>query len=178
MKPLLPMIRVLTFFFPLQKNSDSRIHKLALSWCFFGCFVAATIHLASLPSAAAPTINEIHFRPGIGYPENPALEFIEIHNPDPEAVDVSGWAFTRGISITLPAGASISAGGFLVVAASPALLQAAHPSLSQVYGPWSEDTKLANSGETLTLVKPGTVPPSPISLSSTTAPPRPWILAT
>ncbi len=113
--------------------------------------------LAPLPVMAAPVINEIMFRPATGYPENPALEFVEIHNPDATAVNVSGWAFTEGIDYTLPAGTSIPAGGYLVVAADPVLLQAAHPSITHLRGPWPADTRLSNSGETLTLSKPGTV---------------------
>jgi hypothetical protein len=118
-------------------------------------FLVLFLLLAPLPVMATPVINEIMFRPATGYPENPALEFVEIHNPGAFAVNVSGWAFTQGIDYTLPAGTSIPAGGYLVVAADPVLLQAAHPSLTNLRGPWPADTRLSNSGETLTLSKPG-----------------------
>jgi hypothetical protein len=43
------------------------------------------------------------------------LEFIELHNSGDEAVDLSGWAFTKGIKFKFPAGARIEAKGFLVL---------------------------------------------------------------
>jgi hypothetical protein len=110
----------------------------------------------SLP--AAPVINEIMYRPGPGWPENTALEFIELHNPDTTAADLTGWAITKGAGYTFPAGTTIAPGGFLVVAADPAALRAASPSAAAatVLGPWKSGAKLANNGETVTLSRPGT----------------------
>jgi hypothetical protein len=71
-----------------------------------------------MSASAAPLINEIMYRPGTGYPENTALEFIEIHNPDAATVDLSGWAITKGVDYTFPAGTTLAAGGYLVVVAS------------------------------------------------------------
>ena len=47
-------------------------------------------------------INEIHSDPtnSKSFP----TEFIELYNPLPEAVNLSGWAFTRGISYTFSPG--------------------------------------------------------------------------
>lgn len=99
----------------------------------------------------APVINEIHYRPGTGYPENTALEFIEIHNPDATAADLSGWAITKGADFTFPSGSSIPAGGFLVVTANLATFQAAYPSITAVTGPWNAGATLADKGETIEL---------------------------
>lgn len=84
---------------------------------FSRCLVFAPALVASA-AHATPIINEIMYRPGVGFPENPALEFIEIHNPDTAAADLSGWAITSGASFTFPSGTSIAAGGYLVVAAN------------------------------------------------------------
>ena len=59
---------------------------------------------------AGVVINEILYRPGATYPENPLLEFVELHNTDAAPVDISGWAFTSGIAYTFPAATTIAAG--------------------------------------------------------------------
>lgn len=61
--------------------------------------------LAAPTVSAAPVFNEIMYRPGPGYPENTALEFIELDNPDTTATDLSGWAITQGAGYPFPAGA-------------------------------------------------------------------------
>lgn len=99
---------------------------------------------------AGPVINEIFYRPGTGYPENTALEFVEIHNPDPVAADLSGWALTRGVDFVFPPGTILQAGGYLVVAADPVALATA-TGLSGSLGPWEAGDRLSNSGETVTL---------------------------
>lgn len=43
------------------------------------------------------------------------LQYIELHNPGDQAVDLSGWAFTKGIKFKFTAGTRIEAGGFLVL---------------------------------------------------------------
>ncbi|MFN0129829.1 MAG: lamin tail domain-containing protein [Verrucomicrobiales bacterium] len=68
-------------------------------------------------------INEIHYAP----PDNTVpLEFVELHNPGGVAVNLSGWRLEDAISFTFPAGASISAGGYVVVAENAAAYQAAY----------------------------------------------------
>src|SRR6476469_5074163 len=70
-------------------------------------------------ASAQVVLNEIMYRPGIGYPEPTALEFIELYNPSTQAVDVSGWALTSGVSFTFPAGTAIPAGSYVVIGADP-----------------------------------------------------------
>ncbi|MBL9200806.1 MAG: lamin tail domain-containing protein, partial [Opitutaceae bacterium] len=119
-------------------------------------FLRLALGLGS-PLAAAPVINEIMFRPGPGYPENTALEFIEIHNPDSSAVNLAGWALTTGVDYTFPAGTSLASGGYLVVAANPTALRAAsaQAAAGTVLGPWRSGATLANKGERITLARPG-----------------------
>src|SRR5690606_33117084 len=87
--------------------------------------------------------------------EDTALEFIELHNRGPSAVNVTGWRFTQGIEFTLPT-ASIPAGGYLVVAAEVQAFRAAHPAVTHVVGGWRGT--LSNRGETVELVNAAGVP--------------------
>lgn len=116
-------------------------------------FLLAMVQVA----VSAPLINEIMYRPGTGYPENTALEFIEIYNPDAETVDVSGWAITKGVDYTLPSGSTIGAGQFLVIAANVTTFQTTYPAVANVKGPWLAGANLSDKGESIVLAKPGTV---------------------
>lgn len=78
-------------------------------------------------------------------------EYVELFNRSGRPIDLSGWRFTSGISNVIPAGTSIAAGGYLVVAKSPAVLTARH-GITNVTGPFSGS--LANSGERITLCHP------------------------
>lgn len=113
------------------------------------CLLAGALVSSAL---GAPVINEIMYRPGTGVPENRALEFIEIHNPDTTSANLAGWSFSDGPDFVFPAGTTIPAGGFLVVAANPTALQAATVISSPVVGPWKAGEGLSNRGETITLL--------------------------
>jgi hypothetical protein len=65
-------------------------------------------------------IDEIHYHPRSDLQED---EFIEIHNPGPSAVDLSGWAFTDGVDFRFPQGARIAAGGHLAIARDAARIR-------------------------------------------------------
>lgn len=92
-------------------------------------------------------INEIHYDPE---PNTEAVEFVELYNSGSGAVDVSGWQFTSGIALTLPAATSIPAGGYLVVCEDPAAFQTKFG--SSALGPWTG--KLSNEGEKISLKNP------------------------
>lgn len=64
-------------------------------------------------------INEIHYN---SRPNDARDEFVELHNTGPVAVDLSGWFFNDGFDYTFPAGSTIEAGGFVVVAQNPGAL--------------------------------------------------------
>ena len=57
-------------------------------------------------------INEIMYHPPGG---SNALQFIELFNRSDSAVELSNWAFTKGIKFTFPAGSRIEPKGFLVL---------------------------------------------------------------
>ncbi len=69
------------------------------------------------------------------------------------------WRFTRGITYEFPAGVSIPPYGYLIIAQDPAAFNSRYgatlPSGVQVLGPFANDTKLDNSGERVTLSRPG-----------------------
>lgn len=99
---------------------------------------------------AAPStvvINEVFYDP----PGNARTEFVELHNPTANVIDISGWSFTSGISFTFPGGSTIPAGGYAVVAMDPAAF------LQQFgfvpYGPWSG--RLSGDGEKVELSNAG-----------------------
>jgi VCBS repeat-containing protein len=98
------------------------------------------------------TLSEIFYRPGGGFPENTALEFIELHNRGSEPVDLTGWTISRGVSYAFPAGLVVPPGGYWVVAAHPTSFSAAYPGVTNVVGGWTGT--LSNGGETLTLSDP------------------------
>jgi hypothetical protein len=82
--------------------------------------VAVLVALAvAAPAPAAVVINEIMYHP----PEDrDDLQFVELHNTADQPAAVGGWQL-RGVKFTLPAGTTIPAGGFLVVAKDPAALK-------------------------------------------------------
>ena len=86
--------------------------------------VAASSCLTSVPllpiasvDAAAPAVvvlNELHYHPG---DDNPAAEFVELHNTTGGQVDVGGWCIS-GTGFCFGPGAAIAANGFAVVTGS------------------------------------------------------------
>lgn len=89
-------------------------------------------------------INEVyHSAPG-----NLRSEFVELFNPGTSAVDLSGWAFTKGITYVFPAGTTLGPGAYLVVAMDPVVF-AADFGFTPL-GPFSG--KLSGDGEEIRLV--------------------------
>ncbi|MDB6174306.1 MAG: hypothetical protein JWL59_3617 [Chthoniobacteraceae bacterium] len=93
---------------------------------------------------ATTVFNEVMYHP----PGAADAEWIELHNEMAVNMDLSGWQITGGIGFTFPAGTTIPAGGFLVIASNPAALQNS-AGITGVLGPWSG--ALANSGDSVTL---------------------------
>jgi hypothetical protein len=91
-------------------------------------------------------LNEVHYHP---FGDDASLEFVEILNAGPGAVDLGGWSFQEGILFLIPPGTVLEGGRHLVVAADAAALRAAHPGV-RVVGDY--DGRLDNSGEVLVLV--------------------------
>ncbi len=100
--------------------------------------------------AAPVVINEILYHPITGKVED---EFIELFNRGSAAASLAGYRFTGGIGFEFPAGSSIPAGGFLVVARSPAdLMKKYGLAKEKVTGPF--EGQLSDGGEVLALRDP------------------------
>jgi Concanavalin A-like lectin/glucanases superfamily/Lamin Tail Domain/CotH kinase protein len=110
------------------------------------------INNVALPSAIV--INEImyHHRPQFRDGPTPFAvnneSWVELHNKSATPVDVSGWRLRDAVDFTFPAGSSIAAGGFAVIANDKAAFDASHPGVSAA-GQFSGG--LSNAGERLTL---------------------------
>ncbi|MDP8245737.1 MAG: CotH kinase family protein [Candidatus Hinthialibacter antarcticus] len=92
-------------------------------------------------SNAGVVINEIMYHPSS---LNSDDEYIELYNNSTTTTDISGWAFTNGIQYVFPEGASIAAGGYLILSASPASFSQSYGAES-AYGPFVG--RLSNDGE-------------------------------
>ncbi|MDB6134920.1 MAG: hypothetical protein JWM59_3163 [Verrucomicrobiales bacterium] len=96
--------------------------------------------------AAHVLIHELHVDPADS--KSKLVEFIELFNPLPSEVDLSGWRFVKGISYVFPDGTKIAPGGYLVIGENPAQLQT-HLGSPGALGPWTGG--LSNEGEEITL---------------------------
>lgn len=102
---------------------------------------AAALLAGRLANGAGPVvINEIHYDP----PEKKPLEFVELHNPGTTVVSLAGWSLNEFV---FPAGTSISATGYVVVARAPAAFE--REFRFKPLGPLPG--KLGHHGERLTL---------------------------
>ena len=92
-------------------------------------------------------INEIMFDPPSVLTN--AAQYIELFNRGKSSVDLSGWEFVEGVTFTFPKGASIPAGGYLVITSDTNALRAAYgniPALGNFQG------RLSHHGELVRLV--------------------------
>jgi hypothetical protein len=101
-------------------------------------------------------------------------EFLELHNTGASPVNLTGWRLSGGIAFDFPAGASITGGGFLVIAKNPARLAAIPQyglSTNQILGPYSG--QLGNEGDTIRLRDAADVFADSVSYS----PEFPWAIS-
>jgi len=120
-------------------------------------FTRAGLYLAFLASwavslsAQSVVINEIMFHPlqPVSGPEPVQCEYIELFNNASTNVSLAGWSLTKGVTFTFPAGASIPAGGYALIAANPTALDEKYPWVQNVFGNWIGT--LADGGETVEL---------------------------
>ncbi|MEW6156102.1 MAG: lamin tail domain-containing protein [Verrucomicrobiota bacterium] len=105
----------------------------------------------SRPLERPVVISELMFHP---LTEDSDDEFIELHNRSAKTIDLGGWKFTDGIDFQIPAGTSISPGGFLVVAKNKTQLMQNHPPLQNGTVVGNYTGTLANAGERVALAVP------------------------
>ena len=96
--------------------------------------------------ALTPVINEIHSDP----PDSKSFftKFIELFNPLPVPVDISGWSLTGGLTYTIPNGTIIQPCAYCVIAENPADL-ASVLNFPNALGPWTG--RLSNQGDDIVL---------------------------
>ncbi len=111
----------------------------------FPLIILVALLLGTAISSANVIINEVHYDP---QNEASPAEFIELHNSGTTAVSLAGWSITDAIEYTFPAGTSIPAGGYLVIAQNPATINTVF-GVSNALGPWTG--KLKNDGEEIDL---------------------------
>lgn len=120
---------------------------------FRGAYITGT------PAAAATLIiSELSYHPADPGPAETAalpgvvaddFEFIELRNIGAEAIDLTGAAFTEGISLVLPPGVILAPGGHVAVVKNPEAFALRHGGGLAVAGPY--EGNLSNSGETIVL---------------------------
>ncbi|MGH9360658.1 MAG: lamin tail domain-containing protein, partial [Thermoanaerobaculia bacterium] len=120
-----------------------------------GAVLAACLLPACLaaPGLRAQVINEIMYHPREEIApgtEDKRFEWIEIYNPDPDPVDLSGYRL-GGVAFTFLAGEFLRGRSYLVVCADEASVQSKYDLGAEVtVGNWI-DSALDNSGERITL---------------------------
>ncbi len=112
--------------------------------------------LTQLSSFGEVVINELNYDPIDIEEEGGSLrEFIELYNPGPDSIDLSGYSFTSGIIYTFPDGTTLETDSYLVLARvrnNAIWSNVSYP----VYGPY--EGKLSNGGEKIELQRPdGTI---------------------
>ncbi len=101
-------------------------------------------------------INEIHYNPpDEQYTSGTFREFIELYNPGPSSIDISGYYFDRGITFVIPDGTIMEPNSYLILARDPEN-RIWRNTQSLVMGPY--EGQLSNSGEWLSILRPdGTI---------------------
>lgn len=111
-------------------------------------FLAVALLAASYVRAQV-VINEIMYRPAPAIPENPAAEWVELHNSGNQTVDLSGWKLSKAVQFTFT-NVALAPGNFLVVAGGLNQFRTLYPQVTNVIGTWTG--KLGNNGDELELV--------------------------
>ncbi len=108
-----------------------------------------------IPARHTIVINEIQYNP-VRLPDVdslrhcPSEEFLELYNRGNLAVDISGWSFESGITLSLPQGTVVPAGGFLAVFRDRAQFETKYGAIVNAVGPF--EAELDDGGEELLLV--------------------------
>lgn len=101
--------------------------------------------IQSVRADSVVVFNEIMYHPALN---EPAMEWVELHNLFAADVDVSGWEITGDINYTFASNTIIRGGAYLLLASSPATLSGI-TGLTNIVGPFTN--RLGNNGGTLRL---------------------------
>ena len=115
----------------------------------------ATFAVAALPPLL---ITEIMYNPPmLGGVDGDEFEFLEIKNTGTQTVNLAGMHFTDGIDYTFPAGSTLAAGGFVVLAKNATQFAVKYPTVP-VFGTYGATSSLSDGGETVTLADVNNAP--------------------
>lgn len=109
---------------------------------------AALLLALAAPAAGPPAVvvNEIFYHA----PDDlDRVQWVELHNPTPQPVAVGGWTLDNGKVLTVPAGVSLPAGGYLVFALDREAFGRAYPNPVKIAGTLARPLK--RGGEKLEL---------------------------
>ncbi len=105
-------------------------------------------------------INEVFYHPpaasataAVASTNESAETWFELYNRGAKAVDLTGWRVIKDVEYVFPAGTTVLADGYLVVAKDPARMRASHPGAS-IVGPFAGNLG-RSSGELLLLDEAG-----------------------
>ncbi len=141
-----------------QKDTTGRWSR----WSTATQFVAGTASAGLTPSQLV--ISEFMYHPpalssaetAAGYTDREQFEYIELLNISANTLDLSGLAFTNGITYTFASGVTLAPGARIVVAKNTAAFALRYGTVnSPVVGPYTGS--LDNSGEEVTLTSVGQV---------------------
>ncbi|MFC1600865.1 lamin tail domain-containing protein, partial [Candidatus Sumerlaeota bacterium] len=120
-----------------------------------------TANTGSSPRVGPVVISEIMYHPGTANPLNSYAEYVELYNASGSPValyDTSNtWMFTdedNGITLDLPTGITIPAGGLVLLVKNLEAFTAEHGTPSVPAYEWLEG-RLSNAGDKINLMKPG-----------------------
>lgn len=105
----------------------------------------------SSPQPSTVVLNEVMYHPPS---DDDADEFIELHNPSPNSIDLANWQLQDAIQFTFPTNSILAAGGYIVVAKDVDRLKSNYPSLDPNRIAGAYQGSLGNSGERVALAQP------------------------
>jgi hypothetical protein len=129
----------------VEHSARSAVARL----CVCRGLLAALLSCAGVTTAAAQVvISEIMYHPPSAAEGD---EFVELHNPGPTVVNLSGWCF-EGIQFCFEVADAIDAGGYLVLAPAGGTFEATYG-----FPPFREYAlgALENNGERIALIDDG-----------------------
>lgn len=101
-------------------------------------------------SSATPVINEIMYHPA---EEQDELQFIELHNPSSNKLDLAGWSISGQVRFRFSWGTTMEPGGYAVICRDIAAFRARFGADVKYLGTF--EGRLGHSGGKISLVDPG-----------------------
>lgn len=103
------------------------------------------------PALAPVVLNELMYAP---LSEDKDLQYVELHNPTQNPVDLTRWKLDDGIEFTFPTGAALGPGGYLVVARNAFRLRSVYTNLTPATCLGNFKGSLSKRGERIVLTRP------------------------